>query len=278
MAQKNKELLETLNKEIETRILPKTNYPYVPASAIRSRLNEAFGALWNTEIIKSEVVGDEIVLLQLRLVAELDNNERIVKEAFGSAIIQKYSSGPNKGKIINLGDSYNNAVTDAIKACAKQLGISNTQLDVVKDPNSGEYVQVSDFIKTERPEKETNPQTEKEIKTTSKEKVLDLKKKLAEKKEKIATRVKTSVKKEDKEEDIEETTNHGFDYSEIENKTDSPKNTQKLVIINLAKMQKMDVEDYIKGIIGVSKTVDELTFEEAGKIVRSGFITAFDKQ
>jgi len=290
MIQKNKDLIEALNKEIETRILPKTNYPYIPASAVRGRLNDVFGCLWNTEIVSQDVIDNDIVLLKLRLIAKTDDQEEIIKEAFGSSTIQRYSGGNNKGKPVDLGDAYNNAVTDAIKSCAKQLGIGNTQLDVKKDISTGMYVQVSDnegektnvkIEQTEQPtKKEVEQPVKKETTITSQEKIIELKRKLAERKGNIKTQDKlkteTVVEKEDEEDSVKETIDHGFDYSGVEDKEDSPKNTQKLVILNLAKMQKMNIEDYIKKIIGVSKTVDELTSKEAGQIVRSGFTTALN--
>lgn len=302
MTQKNKDLIEMLDKDIETRILPKTKYPYVPASAMRSRLNEIFGCLWDTKVLSSKIIDDEFVLLELRLMVTV-GDDIITKEGFGSSIIQKYVSGQNKGKMIDLGDAYNNAVTDAIKACAKQLGIGNKQLDVKKDPVTGDYVQVSkqtpknavqtkpDKVATQQETKQKDSVPDDDAKKN--EKILELKKKLAEKKNKEVVTSddlkKEAVKEDERSTDKEtvETTqtedaqvsDHGFDYTEVGEKTDSPKNTQKLVIVNLAKMQRMDVEDYIEKIIEKRKPLDELTSDEAGLIVRSGLTTTyFDEQ
>jgi hypothetical protein len=297
MAQ-NEKLIEVLEGKIETRILPKLKYPYVPASAIRTRLNEAFACLWGTRVVSHKVINDDTVLLLLELSATV-GDATIKKEAFGSAPIHKYTSGANKGKAVNLGDAYGNAVMDGLKACAKQFGIGNKEMDVVKDPDTGEYIQVSDVD-----DKKTNvnkpTQQESASKTPSKKeevsdedkvvKLAGIRKKLEEnKKKKIAAtqteqepvnteqKTKEETKQEPTEEEQNITTDHGFDYSGVGDKEKSPKNTQKLVIINLAKMQRLSPEDYIEKILGSPKNIDDLTGEEAGRIVRSGLTTTFEQ-
>jgi len=292
MAKENKNLFEMLDAEIETRILPKTNYPYIPAREIRTRLNETFGCFWDTEILSAEIVDDENVLLKLRLITKV-GEETIRKEAFGSSTIQKFSGGANKGKPVNLGDAYNNAVMDAIKSCSKQLGIGNRQLDVVKDNATGRYVEVAGST----PESTTLPaEKQEELKTDKKQstveknnKVLDLKKRLAASKKKVEAVPDLKIADKEKKQTIEEpitqsesedssVADHGFDYDGLNGTTDSPKNTQKLVILNLAKMKGVTIEDYIEQTIGKQKSIDELTASEAGLIVRSGLTSTTFKE
>jgi len=291
MTTENTTLFETLDAEIETRILPRTNYPYIPAAAIRDRLNKTFNCLWDTIILSEKVIDEETVLLKLRLVVGAGEEGVIRKEAFGSATIQKFSSGINKDKPVNLGDAYNNAVMDAIKACSKQLGIGNRQLDVIKDPQTGHYVEVSE--QGTAPEKQPidkKPGTKSKDETTDAaktNKVIELKKRLeaSKKKEEVVpestdgpepevAEQKTSGVKEEagSQPETEDSTvvDHGFDYEGLNGTTDSPKNTQKLVILNLAKMKGVTIEDYIEQVIGKQKSIDELTSAEAGLIVRSG--------
>jgi hypothetical protein len=296
MTDTNKNLFKMLDAEIETRILPKTFYPYIPAREIRTRLNETFGCFWDTEILSAEVIDGENVLLKLRLIAKV-GEETIRKEAFGSSTIQKFGSGANKGKPVNLGDAYNNAVTDAIKSCSKQLGIGNRQLDVVKDSKTGKYVEVSDQTEgsTKQPAKEQTMEQE-DLKTDEKQntiektsKIIELKKRLAASKNKTGadSESKTAEKgnEQTQEESVTQTkaeddsvVDHGFDYDGLNGTTDSPKNTQKLVILNLAKMKGVTIEDYIEQIIGKQKNIDELTANEAGLIVRSGLTSTTFKE
>jgi hypothetical protein len=282
----NKDLISVLEGQIETRILPTKNYPYVPASAIRTRLNEAFGGRWNTHIVKSETVNDDTILIIVEL-ACMNGDEKIIKEGFGSAPIQKYNSGPNQGKPVNLGDAYGNALMDGIKACAKQLGIGNKEMDVKKDPKTGKYIQAGDIsivpiTTAKQPGPETvQPRTEPDSNPDDVKvaKLLELRKKLEANKKGITTNVEIEPKPEPKSgpepaltsEKEDADPDHGFDYSGIGGSNEeAPKNTQKLVILNLAKMQKLTPEEYIKKALGKEKTIDELTAEEAGQVVRSG--------
>lgn len=297
MAKEDVTLFEMLDAEIETRILPKTFYPYIPAREIRTRLNETFGCFWDTEILSAEIIDGENVLLKLRLIAKV-GEETIRKEAFGSATIQKFSGGANKGKPVNLGDAYNNAVTDAIKSCSKQLGIGNRQLDVVKDPKTGQYVEVSEGIsesttplaEKQSAEKQTKTEPDKKQNTIEKNnKVLELKKRLAASKNKKGANPEPETTEKEEEQTKEEAVkppesedssvvDHGFDYEGLNGTTDSPKNTQKLVILNLAKMKGVTIEDYIEQTIGKQKSIDELTASEAGLIVRSGLTSTTFKE
>lgn len=322
-------LREVLEKEIETRILPQKNYPYIPASALRARLNEAFNCFWDTKIISTEILNEDAVLTKLELIGHVGDKE-IKKQGFGSAPIHKFNSGPNKGKPTNIGDAYGNSFTDALKACAKQLGIGNTDLDVTLDPKTRRYVKVGNKITTkpavttttavvpivkpsekvtEGPAAPTAPveapaNTEAPLEESKEAKMLVLREKLNKIKKTTAAPTKLDkpvtteveaepsvvepsavkidvevpvVEEKKAVEPVEpvESPEHGFDYTGIEEKTTAPKNTQKLVIANLAKMQKMPVDDYIEKVLGKSKALEDLTSEDAKKIVHSGLSSAF---
>ena len=342
-----KKLKEILDAPIETRILPQKNFPYVPISALRERLNVAFDCLWDIEILSSEIVENN-VLLHGKLIGHI-GDKKICKQAYGSALIQRFNSGNNKGQPTNIGDAYNNALYDFLKCASKLMCISNKEMDVKKDPRTGKYVQVGNTPlptasdTTDKTESKPEPQNENklnelkkkieankskskvtEIKPELKEpviekeddvpmpegsstkkqekapekpntdaiqktKLLELKKKLAANKNKtngnnITTKpeIKTETKPEatePKTEPVKEEVaegDYGFDYSDVGSaNSETPKNTQKLVILNLAKMQKLTVEDYIKKALGKEKAIDNLTADEAGRVVRSG-LSKFD--
>ncbi len=162
-------------------------------------------------------------------------------------------------------------------------------MDVVKNEKTGMYVRVSDVGNKQEDTSSAVPQEapKQEEKKANKDRVVDLdalRKRIEEnkkKKEGVSKPTETNVsEQETKQEptDVEQgaIADHGFDYSEVGDKVTSPKNTQKLVIINLAKMQRLSVEDYIKKTLGASKSVDDLTAEEAGHVVRSGLSTTFE--
>lgn len=336
-----KKLKEILDAPIETRILPQKNFPYVPISALRERLNSAFDCLWDIEILSSEIVENN-VLLHGKLIGHV-GDKKISKQAYGSAPIHRFNSGVNKGQPTNIGDAYNNALYDFLKCASKLLCISNKEMDVKRDPKTGKYVRVDGVESStpdnvipikpqpepqdenklnelkkkleanknktnEQPVVETKPElkdpvVEKEDdvptpenspvapkqeappvenKTDAETKLNELRKKLEANKKKVeivSPKVEPVVEKPadtPAEGDTDSATEYGFDYGDIGGtEEEGPKNTQKLVILNLARMQKLTIDDYIKKALGKDKTIDELTADEAGRVVRSG-LSKFD--
>ncbi|MFH1728430.1 MAG: Rad52/Rad22 family DNA repair protein [Pseudomonadota bacterium] len=87
---------------------------YIEAWAIIERLNNAFNANWSFEVIKHEIIRDELIVLG-RLSAK-----GVTKEQFGS---WKLSNGNDKDKPTNYGDAFKAASSDALKKTATLLGI-----------------------------------------------------------------------------------------------------------------------------------------------------------
>lgn len=134
---------------------------YVPGHRFIQRFNDAFGFLWSYEIPDQFAEDNQIVVkgrwsLQIpgRTVTKKypDGSEetirfdglKIVKEQFGSSEVKKYASDIfekdrrgntvkdasgksviryHKGDVIDLGDDYKGAGTDAMKKCGSQLGM-----------------------------------------------------------------------------------------------------------------------------------------------------------
>lgn len=91
---------------------------YVDGATVRQRLNDAIGNLsWSSEIISETVVDDEI-LVKARLTIH-NNGQAIRKEAYGGAKIYR----DRDGKVIDYGDSFESARTEALKRCAKDMGV-----------------------------------------------------------------------------------------------------------------------------------------------------------
>ncbi|MBM3263791.1 MAG: hypothetical protein FJY97_10265 [candidate division Zixibacteria bacterium] len=83
---------------------------YVETAVIIQRLNEVFGHAWSFDIRESQRIDDNQVLVLGAL-----NAGGVTKTAFGGAAI-----GNGEENVVN---AYKAAVGDAIKLCAKQLGI-----------------------------------------------------------------------------------------------------------------------------------------------------------
>lgn len=144
---------------------------YVPGHRFIQRLNDCFGFFWSYEVpeqfeLNGQIVakGELSVTIPGRTLTRKlpDGTEETVrfdtliikKTQFGSSEVKRYS-GPTKdkagnivhktGDVIDLGDDYKGAATDAMKKCATQFGMfqdvysgrgeeegvaSKTQLDV----------------------------------------------------------------------------------------------------------------------------------------------------
>jgi hypothetical protein len=88
---------------------------YVEGHAVIQRLSEAFDGDWSFEVVKFEVLDEEVVVLG-KLVAY-----GIVKSQFGLSSI---SRAGDTGKTVSLGEDIKAAATDALKKCATMLGVA----------------------------------------------------------------------------------------------------------------------------------------------------------
>ena len=84
-------------------------FDYVETAAVIQRLNETFGHDWSFEVIESEQMDKQILVLG-KLTAH-----GVTKTAYGGDTV-----GHGEESVIN---GYKSAVGDAIKLCAKQFGI-----------------------------------------------------------------------------------------------------------------------------------------------------------
>lgn len=104
-----------------------TKVPYVQGHYVTGVLNEAFGHNWDEEYTYDTDAKTAIeigqVLVHCRLTVRV-GDKVVRKSASGGAEIDRYSTGPKKGKIISLSDDFKSAETDALKKCASKLGIA----------------------------------------------------------------------------------------------------------------------------------------------------------
>jgi len=149
-----------------------TVVPYVPGPYFIQRFNDAFGFLWSYEVPEYFEKDGQIVtkgrwslnIPGRTIMRKLpDGTEetikfeglQIVKEQFGSSEVKRYAKDETdrktgavkhkKGDVIDLGDDYKGAGTDAMKKCGTQLGMF---LDVYGPRESAEEAAIREQFET----------------------------------------------------------------------------------------------------------------------------------
>lgn len=98
---------------------------YIEGHVIIARLNEAFNGAWDLLIEKHEILDDEVlVLARLRAGG-------IEKMAFGGSAITRTRSDQ---RVVSLVDDVKAAEVDAVKRCARLLGVALTLHASTGDP------------------------------------------------------------------------------------------------------------------------------------------------
>lgn len=110
------------------RVLSKggTSLTYIPVSEVINRLNRVFGVSgWSSEIIRCErdSLDPDFIVAHVRLNVRTTNTSgyetQIWKDGFGGQKIKRTRSGD----IVDLGDEFKGAVSDALKKAAQQFGV-----------------------------------------------------------------------------------------------------------------------------------------------------------
>ena len=116
-----KELYETFQlKEREGQGGMK--FKYVPNEDVVNRMNQVFKGDWSTEVRDKDIVDDQVVIEVM--VSITDTLGKVHSHAgFGSQQIMRYKSGPNAGKIIDVGNAYKGALSKAIVNACTRWGV-----------------------------------------------------------------------------------------------------------------------------------------------------------
>jgi recombination DNA repair RAD52 pathway protein len=98
---------------------------YIPVSEVITRLNKVLGFDgWSYEIVKTErdALDPDFIIAHVRLSVYLDSGRfmSVTKDGFGGQKIKR----TKQGDIVDLGDEYKGAVSDALKKAAQTLGIA----------------------------------------------------------------------------------------------------------------------------------------------------------
>lgn len=122
----NKEQHSALKMPFEHVLIKpgKGEFKYVPVNDIIDRMNDVFEGRWSTEVIAKEVFEDQI-LLQVRVsVRSAADNILYYHDGFASQPVQRFTYGDNKGKPVDLGNSYTAALSKALKQACKKWGVA----------------------------------------------------------------------------------------------------------------------------------------------------------
>ena len=110
-------------------------FKYVPSDDIIDRMNKVFAGKWDTEVISSEIVEDQ-VLIHVRVSVE-DDDKKYYHDGYASQQIARFSQGPRQGQSIDIGNVYKSAMSKAIKTAVAKWGVG-LYLDE-KHENSGGF-------------------------------------------------------------------------------------------------------------------------------------------
>jgi len=143
----NKDVLEELERPFKLKARKGVGnkiFKYVPSEDIVDRMNKTFIGNWSTEVINSEVIEDSVLVCVRVYVTDNINNKVYYHDGYASHPLARYTSGINKDKIIDVGNSYRSAVSKAIKTACTRWGVGLYLEE--SEASSGEVTAVvSDF-------------------------------------------------------------------------------------------------------------------------------------
>jgi len=130
-------------------------FKYVPTEDIVNRMNEVFKGNWSTEVRDVEVVEDQ-VLMNVRVCVTDSDGRTYCHEGYASHPLARYSSGPNQGKVMDVGNSYKSAMSKAIKTACTKWGVA-LYLEGGSEDSDDKDVPSSTEIPTVAPEVTVKP-------------------------------------------------------------------------------------------------------------------------
>ena len=98
-------------------------FKYVPNEDVINRMNDTFKGDWSTAVKFRDVIDDQVILEVEVTVLDPDTKITHSHTGFGSQQIMRYNSGPNAGKIIDIGNGYKGALAKAIVNACTRWGV-----------------------------------------------------------------------------------------------------------------------------------------------------------
>jgi len=116
-------LAENFSQEMERTVNKGgTALTYIPVSEVINRLNKVLGVdKWSFTIIRCERDGadPEFVVAHVRIEYFVADGQTITRDGFGGQKIKR----TKQGQIVDLGDEFKGAISDALKKAAQTLGV-----------------------------------------------------------------------------------------------------------------------------------------------------------
>lgn len=99
-------------------------FDYVATDDVTDRLNQVFKGNWSSEVVDFREIEDQ-VLIRVRVVIDHPDipGRFLTQEGYASQLIARYTSGPQKDKIIDVGNVYKSAYSKAIKVAVEKWGV-----------------------------------------------------------------------------------------------------------------------------------------------------------
>ncbi len=139
-------LYADFDKIEERKGLGGKTFKYLKPAPVIHRLNKVLKLNWSYEVVEREVMEDWVIA-KVRMYVWNDEDEhhnpgerrQIFREAYGSATIERFTAGKNQGKMVDPGNAFKGAVSDAIKKVASTFGIGLHQLYDLDEESNGTF-------------------------------------------------------------------------------------------------------------------------------------------
>lgn len=94
---------------------------YLRHQYVTEILNQICRYDWDFRILRERLEEDQVTVLG-ELTVRIGDRE-ITKTQYGSAEVERFTSGKNQGKALSIGDAFKGAASDALKKCASMIGL-----------------------------------------------------------------------------------------------------------------------------------------------------------
>lgn len=99
-------------------------FDYTPSQDVIDRMNKTFMGNWSTEVTRQEIFEDQVLVRVSVSAMDPDVGRLFTHDGFGSALITRFSSGPNEGKVMDIGNVFKSASAKAIVNACRRFGVA----------------------------------------------------------------------------------------------------------------------------------------------------------
>jgi len=242
-------LYADFDKIEERKGLGGKTFKYLKPAPVIHRLNKVLKLNWSYEVREREVMEDWVVAKVRMYVwddedAHKDLQRQIFREAYGSATIERFTAGKNQGKMVDPGNAFKGAVSDAIKKVASTFGIGLHQLYDLDEESNGVFELGEPEPAATVPDENVTPKPVEEVEDLSalhepKSKPFD---------EKPTVPDPTTPESEE----------GGGEITDV----------QRTAIEKMAEHKNTSIAEFMKRALGGAKELNSLTYEEGILVIR----------